>query len=106
MTTGFGAFVDKKVLPYTNTNKEKLLKPCDENDQQCQAAFGYRHVLSMTSSKEEFNQKVTTQLISGNLDSPEGSLDAMMQAAVCGVRTQAKRCTITNTRKASTGFFW
>ncbi|XP_029314649.1 LOW QUALITY PROTEIN: integrin beta-2-like [Cottoperca gobio] len=81
---GFGAFVDKTVLPYTNTNKEKLLKPCDENDQQCQAAFGYRHVLGMTSSIEEFRKKVTEQFISGNLDSPEGSLDAMMQAAVCG----------------------
>ncbi|XP_028289591.1 integrin beta-2 [Parambassis ranga] len=81
---GFGAFVDKTVLPYTNTNKEKLQKPCDENTDQCQAAFGYRHVLSMTPSEEEFKQKVAEQYISGNLDSPEGSLDAMMQAAVCG----------------------
>ncbi|XP_039674080.1 integrin beta-2 isoform X2 [Perca fluviatilis] len=81
---GFGAFVDKTVLPYTNTNKEKLLKPCDEDDQQCQAAFGYRHVLSLTSREEEFKNKVKEQFISGNLDSPEGSLDAMMQAAVCG----------------------
>ncbi|XP_022609616.1 integrin beta-2-like isoform X2 [Seriola dumerili] len=81
---GFGAFVDKTVLPYTNTNKEKLEKPCDEDDQQCQPAFGYRHVLSLTPDKNEFNSKVSTQFISGNLDSPEGSLDAMMQAAVCG----------------------
>lgn len=88
--TGFGAFVDKTVLPYTNTNEEKLKKPCDENESQCQAAFGYRHVLSMTPSRETFTQKVTEQFISGNLDSPEGSLDAMMQAAVCGVRTPSK----------------
>ncbi|KAF3695221.1 Integrin beta-2 Cell surface adhesion glycoprotein [Channa argus] len=81
---GFGAFVDKTVLPYTNTNKEKLQKPCDENDQQCQAAFGYRHVLSMTPKEVEYKEKVTAQYISGNLDPPEGSLDAMMQAAVCG----------------------
>uniref|UniRef100_A0A3Q2D9A5 Integrin beta n=2 Tax=Cyprinodon variegatus TaxID=28743 RepID=A0A3Q2D9A5_CYPVA len=81
---GFGAFVDKTVLPYTNTNKEKLEKPCDENYQQCQAAFGYRHVLSMTSSERQFREEVAKQYISGNLDSPEGSLDAMMQAAVCG----------------------
>lgn len=86
-TIGFGAFVDKTVLPYTNTNEKKLQRPCDEADQQCQAAFGYRHVLSMTNSELEFKRKVTEQSISGNLDSPEGSLDAMMQAAVCGVRT-------------------
>uniref|UniRef100_A0A672HV52 Integrin beta n=1 Tax=Salarias fasciatus TaxID=181472 RepID=A0A672HV52_SALFA len=81
---GFGAFVDKTVLPYTNTNKEKLEKPCDQKDQQCQPAFGYTHVLSMTKSADEFGKKVSEQFISGNLDSPEGSLDAMMQAAVCG----------------------
>ncbi|XP_061578994.1 integrin beta-2 [Cololabis saira] len=81
---GFGAFVDKTVLPYTNTNPKKLQKPCDEDDQQCQAAFGYRHVLSLTPSKEEFKERVDKQFISGNLDSPEGSLDAMMQASVCG----------------------
>ncbi|KAM9802180.1 integrin beta-2 isoform X3 [Syngnathus typhle] len=80
---GFGAFVDKTVLPYTNTNKKKLQRPCDEN-YQCQATFGYRHVLSMTPRIDDFKKKVTQQLISGNLDSPEGSLDAMMQAAVCG----------------------
>lgn len=91
-TTGFGAFVDKAVLPYTNTNKEKLQKPCDEDYQQCQAAFGYRHVLNMTPREEEFKKKVMEQFISGNLDSPEGSLDAMMQAAVCKVRTQTTRC--------------
>ncbi|CAJ1078846.1 integrin beta-2-like [Xyrichtys novacula] len=81
---GFGAFVDKTVLPYTNTNEEKLQKPCDEDYQQCQAAFGYRHVLNLTSSEREFKKKVNQQFISGNLDPPEGSLDAMMQAAVCG----------------------
>uniref|UniRef100_A0A665WPU8 Integrin beta n=1 Tax=Echeneis naucrates TaxID=173247 RepID=A0A665WPU8_ECHNA len=80
---GFGAFVDKTVLPYTNV--KKLQKPCDDEDeQQCQAAFGYRHVLPLTSNMTEFKAKVSQQSISGNLDSPEGSLDAMMQAAVCG----------------------
>ncbi|KAM7406806.1 hypothetical protein PAMA_002837 [Pampus argenteus] len=80
---GFGAFVDKTVLPYTNTNKEKLRKPCND-DKKCQAAFGYRHVLSMTPREEDFKKEVTNTSISGNLDPPEGSLDALMQAAVCG----------------------
>lgn len=85
VVSGFGAFVDKTVLPYTNTNPRKLQKPCDEDDQQCQAAFGYKHVLSLTPKKEKFREKVAEQFISGNLDSPEGSLDAMMQATVCRV---------------------
>ncbi|KAE8299798.1 Integrin beta-2 Cell surface adhesion glycoproteins [Larimichthys crocea] len=81
---GFGAFVDKTVLPYTNTNKKKLQKPCNVKEEECQPAFGYRHVLGLTPNANEFTNKVKEQLISGNLDSPEGSLDAIMQAAVCG----------------------
>uniref|UniRef100_A0A674BEG3 Integrin beta n=1 Tax=Salmo trutta TaxID=8032 RepID=A0A674BEG3_SALTR len=83
---GFGSFVDKTVLPFTNTNPEKLKKPCAEKEQFCQPAFGYRHVLSMTENKADFNREVDKQRISGNLDSPEGTLDAIMQAAVCGDR--------------------
>ncbi|XP_072301480.1 integrin beta-2 [Eucyclogobius newberryi] len=81
---GFGTFVDKTVLPYTNTNPQKLLRPCDNDMVQCQAAFGYRHVLSITDREDRFSSEVQKQHISGNLDSPEGSLDAMMQATVCG----------------------
>uniref|UniRef100_A0A8C8HU54 Integrin beta n=1 Tax=Oncorhynchus tshawytscha TaxID=74940 RepID=A0A8C8HU54_ONCTS len=83
---GFGSFVDKTVLPFTNTNPEKLNKPCAETEMYCQPAFGYRHVLSMTGNKAEFESEVNKQRISGNLDSPEGTLDAIMQAAVCGER--------------------
>lgn len=77
--------MDKTVLPYTNTNKNKLQRPCDDDSGDCQPAFGYRHVLSLTPNDSDFQKKVTSQFISGNLDSPEGGLDAMMQAAVCGV---------------------
>jgi junctional adhesion protein 3 len=78
--------VDKTVLPFTNTNKRKLANPCPKTEKNCQPAFGYRHVLSMTANENSFNKEVNKQGISGNLDPPEGSLDAMMQAAVCGVR--------------------
>lgn len=81
---GFGAFVDKTVLPFTNTNPDKLLRPCEDSSSQCQPAFGYYHVLNLTDSEDEFNREVVQQSISGNLDKPEGSLDAMMQATVCG----------------------
>uniref|UniRef100_A0A4W5KYX5 Integrin beta n=1 Tax=Hucho hucho TaxID=62062 RepID=A0A4W5KYX5_9TELE len=64
---GFGSFVDK-------------------TEQFCQPAFGYRHVLSMTANDADFKREVDKQRISGNLDSPEGTLDAIMQAAVCGDR--------------------
>uniref|UniRef100_A0AAY4CIT6 Integrin beta n=1 Tax=Denticeps clupeoides TaxID=299321 RepID=A0AAY4CIT6_9TELE len=81
--TRFGSFVDKTVLPFTNTNKEKLKWPCQDQNVQCQPPFGYKHVLSLTSEHQKFNDMVSKQFISGNLDSPEGGLDAMMQVSAC-----------------------
>ncbi|MGH0125167.1 UNVERIFIED_CONTAM: hypothetical protein FKN15_032120 [Acipenser sinensis] len=54
---GFGSFVDKTVLPYTNTHPDKLKKPCPDAEQRCQAAFGYQHVLSLTDDGSRFQQE-------------------------------------------------
>lgn len=82
---GFGSFVDKTVLPFVNTHPEKLQNPCPNKDTQCQPPFAYKHILSLTDDAKKFESEVGKQFISGNLDAPEGGLDAMMQAAVCGV---------------------
>lgn len=82
---GFGSFVDKTVLPFVNTHPEKLQNPCPNKDTPCQPPFAYKHILSLTDDAEKFESEVGKQFISGNLDAPEGGLDAMMQAAVCGV---------------------
>lgn len=47
---------------------------------------GYIHVLSLTENITEFEKAVHRQKISGNIDTPEGGFDAMLQAAVCEVR--------------------
>ncbi|KAF7243710.1 Integrin beta-2 [Varanus komodoensis] len=78
---GFGAFVDKTVLPFVNTHPEKLQNPCPSKETKCQPPFAFRHVLSLTDDVEKFKEEVGKQDISGNLDAPEGGLDAMMQAA-------------------------
>uniref|UniRef100_A0A3B3SYU2 Integrin beta n=1 Tax=Paramormyrops kingsleyae TaxID=1676925 RepID=A0A3B3SYU2_9TELE len=75
---GFGSFVDKVVLPYTSTNPKRVQKPCPDNERFCQPAFGYKHVLSMTDNEILFNKRVSEQAISGNLDVPEGGLDAII----------------------------
>ncbi|XP_056611668.1 integrin beta-2-like isoform X1 [Triplophysa dalaica] len=80
---GFGAFVDKTLLPFTDTNEVKLQRPCPDKNEPCQPAFGFEHVLSLTADGKKFKKMVAKQHISGNLDAPEGSLDAIMQAAVC-----------------------
>ncbi|XP_014804726.1 PREDICTED: integrin beta-2 isoform X1 [Calidris pugnax] len=81
---GFGCFVDKTVLPFVNTHPEKLQNPCPNKDKHCQPPFAFKHILSLTDDAKQFESEVGKQFISGNLDAPEGGLDAMMQAAVCG----------------------
>ncbi|XP_032802386.2 integrin beta-1-B-like [Petromyzon marinus] len=81
---GFGAFVDKTVLPYVSTSPEHLEHPCTEKNVRCSRPFAYKHVLTLTDKSAIFEKKVGDQIISGNLDTPEGGFDAMLQAAVCG----------------------
>lgn len=81
---GFGSFVEKTVMPYISTTPAKLLNPCT-GDQNCTSPFSYKNVLKLTSDGKKFNTLVGQQQISGNLDSPEGGFDAIMQVAVCGV---------------------
>ncbi|KAI4807025.1 hypothetical protein KUCAC02_017803 [Chaenocephalus aceratus] len=80
---GFGSFVEKTVMPYISTTPAKLLNPCT-GDQNCTSPFSYKNVLKLTSDGKKFNTLVGKQHISGNLDSPEGGFDAIMQVAVCG----------------------
>ncbi|KAG5850493.1 hypothetical protein ANANG_G00083050 [Anguilla anguilla] len=81
---GFGAFVDKTVMPYISTTESMLQNPCKRQEpQSCAPAFSFRHVLSLTQNGSLFGELVGRQNISGNLDSPEGGLDALMQVAAC-----------------------
>ncbi|XP_069047332.1 integrin beta-1 isoform X1 [Lepisosteus oculatus] len=80
---GFGSFVEKTVMPYISTTPAKLLNPCT-GENNCTSPFSYKNVLKLTSDGKQFNTLVGQQQISGNLDSPEGGFDAIMQVAVCG----------------------
>ena len=55
---------------------------------RCRPAHGFHHVLGMTGNMSEFTRTIKRQRISGNMDTPEGGLDAMLQAAVCQVSIQ------------------
>lgn len=71
-------------MPYISTTPAKLLNPCT-GDKNCTSPFSYKNVLKLTKDGQRFNTLVGQQHISGNLDSPEGGFDAIMQVAVCGV---------------------
>nr|AVP12655.1 integrin beta 2 [Littorina littorea] len=76
---GYGTFQDKVLLPFTNTHPAKLQNQC----QDCAPPFDYHHELSLTSSLINFTAAVDNSQFTGNIDSPEGGFDAMMQAIVC-----------------------
>uniref|UniRef100_A0A8C3WAM3 Integrin beta n=1 Tax=Catagonus wagneri TaxID=51154 RepID=A0A8C3WAM3_9CETA len=80
---GFGSFVDKTVLPFVSTVPSKLRHPCPTRLERCQPPFSFHHVLSLTGDAKAFEQEVGRQSVSGNLDSPEGGFDAILQAALC-----------------------
>ncbi|XFG00032.1 hypothetical protein AB1E19_003656 [Capra hircus] len=80
---GFGSFVDKTVLPFVSTVPSKLRHPCPSRLESCQSPFSFHHVLSLTGDAKAFEREVGRQNVSGNLDSPEGGFDAILQAALC-----------------------
>ncbi|XP_038047358.1 integrin beta-1-like isoform X1 [Patiria miniata] len=79
---GYGAFVDKVKMPYVDILERKLQNPC-LHGAVCVPPFGFRNVLPLTSETNRFSEEIGKVDASGNLDNPEGGLDALMQATVC-----------------------
>lgn len=79
---GFGSFVDKVMMPYASTVEEHLKDPCD-GENTCAPVFGFKHQLKITDDAKKFKDVVSATIISGNIDSPEGGFDALMQIAAC-----------------------
>ncbi|XP_037807558.1 integrin beta-PS isoform X1 [Lucilia sericata] len=94
---GFGSFVDKVLMPYVSTIPKKLEHPCEN----CEAPYGYRNHMPLSTNTAEFTTEVKRAAVSGNLDAPEGGFDAIMQAIACrqqiGWREQARRLLVFST---------
>ncbi|GAB6025583.1 hypothetical protein CHUAL_011311 [Chamberlinius hualienensis] len=76
---GYGSFVDKKVAPFVSMLPSKLESPCGG----CAAPYGFINHMPLSTDVNKFVTEVTKSQISGNLDTPEGGFDAIMQAIVC-----------------------
>ncbi|XP_023310938.1 integrin beta-PS-like isoform X2 [Anoplophora glabripennis] len=94
---GFGSFVDKVVMPYASTLSKNLVSPCEG----CAAPYGFKHAMMLSTDSSQFSHMVKQANISGNLDTPEGGFDAIMQAIVCknqiGWRDKARRLLVFST---------
>ncbi|XP_077381113.1 integrin beta-1-like isoform X2 [Festucalex cinctus] len=69
---GLGSFVGKTEMADISTTPASF-----------QNRASYKNILQLTNDGNQFYQLLSQQQISGNLDSPEGSSDAVMQVAVC-----------------------
>uniref|UniRef100_H2ZVF7 Integrin beta n=1 Tax=Latimeria chalumnae TaxID=7897 RepID=H2ZVF7_LATCH len=102
---GFGSFVDKTVSPFISVHPERLVNPCSSFEVDCIPPHGFIHVLSLTENVTEFSKVVQQQQISGNIDTPEGGFDAILQATVCqnhiGWRKEAKHLLLMMTDQTS-----
>ena len=76
---GFGGFVDKPTPPYSSISQ--LTDP--EGTCGCAAPFSFEHLANFTSDEDAFSEALANLEISSTADDPEGTLDAMLQAAVC-----------------------
>ncbi|XP_069683528.1 integrin beta-PS-like [Periplaneta americana] len=95
---GFGSFIDKVVLPFTNTLPIRLKEPC----RGCkQTPYGFHNHMKLTYNVTNFSYEVSHANISGNIDGPEGGFDALMQVVVCseeiGWRSDARRLVVFST---------
>nr|XP_018671881.1 G-protein coupled receptor 98-like isoform X2 [Ciona intestinalis] len=98
---GFGKFVDKVQSPMTQMTPYKLQHPYGSSTD---APFLFRNVIDLTSDVDKFEQVLSKQNVSGNLDPPEGALDAMLQVVKCkeliGWRGDALRLLMVATESA------
>ncbi|XP_012274157.1 integrin beta-PS isoform X2 [Orussus abietinus] len=99
---GFGSFVDKVVLPMTYRSKDRVTHQCIlSSGKPCAPPYGYKNQMPLTENVALFKQRVKDAPVSGNLDAPEGGLDAMMQAMVCakeiGWREKARHLLVFST---------
>ncbi|KAK8383550.1 hypothetical protein O3P69_015779 [Scylla paramamosain] len=78
MQLGFGMFVDKPILPYTD-----MFVWSQDNCKGCVESFSFKNILPMTDEREKFEDKVKNTGSSTNVDRPEGMLDALMQVVSC-----------------------
>ncbi|KAH9526918.1 Integrin beta-1 [Dermatophagoides farinae] len=77
---GFGSYVDKETIPFSNY---KFNSKINCNKQPMVNTYSFYNHMPLNSNTSEFEHKVQSAKISGNLDSPEGTLDALMQVMVC-----------------------
>ncbi|XP_059099123.1 integrin beta-PS-like [Tigriopus californicus] len=78
---GFGSFVDKDLSPFSSTQDTMV---CPDQQDKCMRPYGFHNQISLKNlTADEFKNKLLNANLAGNIDEPEGSLDALMQVLTC-----------------------
>ena len=80
---GFGTFVDKETIPFANYDRETREVTNRREKVSIEYTHSFINHMRLSKNDSEFERKVIGAKVSGNLDSPEGTLDALMQVMVC-----------------------
>ena len=78
LATGFGSFVNKNVAPFTSAIPSFNCNLKEESNCTSPYSFYHKQVLDDISAND-FYTAVMDSPMAGNVDDPEGSLDALMQ---------------------------
>ena len=82
----------------------RLQHPYGTEPNETEPPFLFKNVINLTSNVEFFEQVLSRQKVSGNLDPPEGALEAMLQVTECsgliGWRDNALRLLLVATESA------
>ncbi|KAL6072503.1 hypothetical protein STEG23_030747, partial [Scotinomys teguina] len=76
-------------LPNVQSLGSDLLQALNEITRSGHIGFGsirnmtFQHILKLTNDSRQFQKELGKQLVSGNLDTSKGQLDAMMQVTMC-----------------------
>ncbi|XP_065194784.1 integrin beta-1-like [Sycon ciliatum] len=91
---GYGSYVDKTTAPFALMQGFNVLYPCAG----CKKPYSFTNTLPLINDSQLFQMAVQRETISGNIDTPEGTLEALMQTTVCeeviGWRKEARKVII------------
>ena len=77
LRTGFGSFVEKNLPPFTSSI---MSFNCPAENPNCTPPYSYLHQTSLSDlDAQSFREAVMAAPLGGNVDEPEGGLDALMQ---------------------------
>ncbi len=84
MKIGFGSFIDKDLAPFKSMDEGYNCEEALALQGKCRQPYSLYHQIPLsTLSGKEFERIVKKAPLAGNVDNPEGGLDALLQVMLC-----------------------